>query len=151
MSARGASQVIRFAGCPCVGKTLDKLLQPAILAVLGKGPLHGYKLADQISGMPLLRGQKPDVSGVYRFLKSMEDKGLVVSSWDCSERGPARKSYRLTRTGEQCLARWIRTLEEYQRAVASLLKTSRAAIVGKQRRRGVAAREQQQGLKASRD
>jgi DNA-binding PadR family transcriptional regulator len=129
---------------------LDKLLQPAILAVLGKGPLHGYKIADQISEMPMLRGEKPDVSGVYRFLKSMEHKGLMVCSWDCSERGPARKTYRLTRTGEQCLARWTQTLEEYQKAVTALLKTSRAAIARKRRGGGVAAR-QQQGFRASKD
>jgi DNA-binding PadR family transcriptional regulator len=129
---------------------LDKLLQPAILAVLGKRPLHGYKIADQISRMPMLKGQKPDVSGVYRFLKSMEHKGLVVSSWVCSERGPARKTYRLTRTGEQCLARWTQTLQEYLKAVTSLLKTSRAAIARKRRRGGVATREQQ-GFRASRD
>jgi PadR family transcriptional regulator PadR len=139
MSVRGASQIIPFSSCPCVGKTLDKLIQPAILAVLGKGPLHGYKIAERIGEMPMLKGQKPDVSGVYRFLKSMEAKRLVVSSWDCSQRGPARKSYRLTGIGEQCLARWIQTLEEHRKAVTALLKTSRAALAGK-RRRGLAAR-----------
>lgn len=128
MSARGVSQTIRFGRCPCGGETLDKLIQPAILAVLGKGPLHGYKIAERIGQMPMLKGHKPDVSGVYRFLKSMEDKGLVVSSWNCSQRGPAKKSYRLTCTGEQCLARWVRTLEEHRNAVTALLKTARKVV-----------------------
>ncbi len=30
-----------FPGCPCSGGTLDKLIQPAILAVLSEGALHG--------------------------------------------------------------------------------------------------------------
>ena len=114
--------------CPCTGGTLDKLIQPAILAVLAKGPLHGYKLAERIGRMPLFRGQKPDVSGVYRALKAMESKDLVVSSWDLSENGPAKKSYRLTEAGGQCLFRWIETLKQYRQGITVLLKTARAAV-----------------------
>jgi len=135
MSVRRASQTIRFATCPCGGKTLDKLIQPAILAVLAKGPLHGYRIAERIGEMPMLKGHNPDLSGVYRFLRAMEDKGLVVSGWDCSERGPAKKSYRLTCTGEQCLSRWIQTLEEYRKAVTALLRTARKVVAGESRDR----------------
>ena len=31
--------------------TLDKLVQPAILAALTKGPIHGYRLAERIYEM----------------------------------------------------------------------------------------------------
>jgi len=117
--------------CPCTGGTLDKLIQPAILAVLAKGPLHGYKLAERIGRMPLFRGQKPDLSGVYRALKAMESQDFVVSSWDLSENGPAKKSYRLTEAGEHCLFRWIETLEQYRRGITGLLKTARAAVAGR--------------------
>jgi hypothetical protein len=34
--------------CPCSGATLDKLVQPAILAALTKGPVHGYGLAERV-------------------------------------------------------------------------------------------------------
>ena len=56
-------------------------------------------------------GQKPDASGVYRCLKTMEAKGLVASSWTLSDTGPAKRSYQLTPAGERCLQQWIRTLE----------------------------------------
>ena len=123
--------MIDLSTCPCGGGTLDKLIQPAILAVLAKGPLHGYKLAERIGGMPLFRGRKPDVSGVYRALKTMEGKELVVASWDLSDSGPARKSYGLTEAGERCLFCWIETLERYRQGISVLLKTARTAVAGR--------------------
>ena len=123
--------MLASATCPCTGGTLDKLIQPAILAVLAKGPLHGYKLAERIGGMPLFRGRKPDVSGVYRALKAMDGKDFVLASWDFSENGPAKKSYRLTEAGGQCLFRWIETLEQYRQGITVLLKTARTAVAGR--------------------
>jgi len=114
--------------CPCEGGTLDKLIQPAILAVLGEGPLHGYKLAERLGEMPICGGRKPDASGIYRFLKWMERNGYVVSSWDLSETGPARKSFRITPAGEECLTHWIETLERYRNQINALLKTARKSL-----------------------
>jgi DNA-binding PadR family transcriptional regulator len=114
-------------GCPCTGGTLDRLIQPAILAVLARGPLHGYRLAERIGAMPGFAGHKPDVSGVYRFLKAMERKGLVRSAWDLSQRGPAKKIYHITPAGRRCLRRWIQTLEQYRQAISALLGSTRRA------------------------
>jgi DNA-binding PadR family transcriptional regulator len=127
--------MLDFRDCPCAGGTLDKLIQPAILLNLAQGPLHGYKLAERIGRMPTLGGHKPDVSGVYRFLKAMERKGFVVSSWDLSGSGPARKSYELTASGRQCLARWIQTLEDFRRGIGVLLKLARKSVAGRPGRR----------------
>lgn len=118
---------VDLAECPCAGGTLDKLIQPAILVILKEGPLHGYRLVERLGDMPTLGGSKPDASGVYRFLKAMENKGLVVSSWDTSQNGPAKKCYQLTTSGDACLRRWIATLEEYRDGITSLLKTARKA------------------------
>jgi PadR family transcriptional regulator, regulatory protein PadR len=115
-------------GCPCTGQTLDKLVQPAILAVLAETPLHGYAVADRIASLPSFAGAKPDVSGIYRFLKAMERRGLVSSSWDTSESGPAKKTYQITVTGHRCLCRWVQTLEQYRDALTSLLSTARKAV-----------------------
>jgi len=114
--------------CPCEGNTLDKLIQPAILAVLAEAPLHGYKIAERLGEMPICGGRKPDVSGIYRFLKWMEKNGYVVSSWDLSDTGPAKKSFRITPAGEDCLARWIETLERYRNQINALLKTARKSL-----------------------
>ena len=49
--------------CPCSGATLDKLVQPAILAALTEGPIHGYRLAERINEIVGMCGDKPDVLG----------------------------------------------------------------------------------------
>jgi DNA-binding PadR family transcriptional regulator len=110
-----------------MGGTLEKLIQPAILAVLAEGPLHGYGLAERIAALPAFAGDRPDVSGIYRFLKAMDRKGLVESAWDLSESGPAKKTYRITTVGQQCLRLWTRTLQHHHQAITALLRTVRKA------------------------
>jgi PadR family transcriptional regulator, regulatory protein PadR len=113
--------------CPCSGATLDRLLQPAILSVLAEGPLHGYRIAERIGGMPGFMGERPDLSGIYRILKVMESHGLVSSDWEVSTPGPAKKSYQITPEGRICLKRWVATLEKYRENIGSLLKAARKA------------------------
>lgn len=117
--------MLDLSTCPCSGGTLDRLIQPAILVALAEGPLHGYRLAERISRMPSFAGHTPDVSGIYRFLKSMERKGLVKSHWDLSASGPAKRSYQITPSGRQCLEKWIETLEKHRKGIAGLLREAR--------------------------
>jgi len=107
--------------CPCSGKTRARLIQPAVMAVLAGEPLHGYVIVQRLAGMTFFRGQGPDVTGVYRLLKSMETKGLVTSAWELAASGPAKRRYRLTPAGRVCLNRWITTLRTYRKAVGDLL------------------------------
>ena len=128
MSLKSPKFTLEMSNCPCTGVTLDKLIQPAILIVLMEGPLHGYRLVERLSEMPILGGQKPDASGVYRFLKTMESKRLVVSSWDTSRTGPAKKAYQITGSGRSCLRRWITTLDRYRDGITRLLEAARHAV-----------------------
>ncbi len=116
--------MLELLNCPCTGASLDRLIQPAILVVLAEGPLHGYRVAERIGQLPGFAGHKPDVSGIYRFLKSMEHKGLVVAAWDLSESGPAKKCYQLTPQGEQCLLQWVKTLQDYRQGITELLRAA---------------------------
>lgn len=117
-----------LADCPCAGGTLDRLIQPAILAILADEPLHGYRVAERLGRMPSFAGQRPDVSGVYRFLKAMERKELVVGSWDLSTSGPAKKPYRITPAGRRCLRRWVATLEDFRKRITDLLRAARKTM-----------------------
>ncbi|OPZ96494.1 MAG: lineage-specific thermal regulator protein [Planctomycetes bacterium ADurb.Bin412] len=108
-------------GCPCSGANLEKLLQPAILTVLAREDLHGYRLVQQLGSMALFHGQSPDASGVYRSLKSLEQRGIVKSRWDVSAQGPTKRLYHLTAAGLKCLDRWTATLRNYQQAMNQLL------------------------------
>ena len=135
MSSIGIGSMSPTPDCPCMGGTLDKLIQPAILSVLSYGPLHGYMLAERIGKMTSESAEKPDLSGIYRFLKTMEKRGLVVSSWDTPEKGHARKLFHITDDGMACLVKWSKTLETYHATVKELLRQVRAAASGKRRSR----------------
>jgi poly-beta-hydroxybutyrate-responsive repressor len=113
--------------CPCTGVTLDKLIRPAVLTVLAGGDLHGYAIVQRIGEMSIFRGQSPDAAGVYRALRAMEKEGMLTCQWDVSGRGPAKRQYRLTPPGRQCLEQWAMTLEQYRQAIGDLLDAVRHA------------------------
>lgn len=113
--------------CACEGHTLDRLLQPTVMGLLAQGPQHGYVLVQQLSESPVLGGAKPNDTGVYRLLKTLEDQGLVCHEIAASDLGPSRRTYELTRSGRDCLAKWIVTLDDYQRSIAKLVRILRKA------------------------
>ncbi len=107
--------------CPCSGRNLDKLIQPAVLAILAEKAQHGYRIVQGLSAMPMFKGHEPDNTGVYRFLNAMEVRGLLTSAWDISQSGPAKKLFDLTDSGRHCLAKWVATLREYRDQIGELL------------------------------
>ena len=113
--------------CPCSGKSLRRIVQPAVMAVLAQEPIHGYRIAQRLEQLRMFEDHPPDHTGIYRLLKTLEEGGFVVASWDLPDSGPAKRRYRLTEQGLACLARWIQTLEEYEQAIAELLATLRQA------------------------
>jgi DNA-binding PadR family transcriptional regulator len=114
---------------PCEGGNLDRLLQPAILTALAPSDgLHGYELDRQLGALPMMRGRKPDLAGVYRLLKRMEERGLIASDWDMAEAGPPKRVYVITDSGLDCLGRWVRTLRDYAEALVLFVGQARAAL-----------------------
>lgn len=117
---------MEFIDCPCTGKTLARLIRPAILTLLAQEPLHGYELLKRLSPMAICQGQNPDPTGVYRALRDMETEQLISADWDVSGRGPAKRRYVITASGQACLDRWMLTLDSYQQAITQLLNLARA-------------------------
>jgi DNA-binding PadR family transcriptional regulator len=72
MSDTRAIPLTELSDCPCSGRNLDKLIQPAVLAILAEKALHGYRIVQNLAGMPMFKGHEPDNTGVYRFLNAME-------------------------------------------------------------------------------
>ena len=108
--------------CAQLGKSLSRLTQPSILAVLAQSdkPMHGYLIIQEIAGGPMFGGNAPDPTGVYRILKQMENNNLVESEWDTSESGPAKRCYTLTDAGKACLRRWVDSLACYAASIEDL-------------------------------
>jgi len=109
--------------CACSGKSLPRLLRPAILSTLAKGGSHGYAMMEELRCLSVVGDGVPDHAGVYRMLQVMEKEGLVASDWKCPESGPAKRHYHLTARGRACLQRWKRTLGEYRHTIDMLLKS----------------------------
>ncbi|HET9552523.1 MAG TPA: helix-turn-helix transcriptional regulator [Anaeromyxobacteraceae bacterium] len=95
-----------------------------ILLALAEEPLHGGAILTALSDrIPRLA---PDSAAVYRTLQQCEEDGEVVSEWDTSARGPARKRYRLTKAGWKKLDAWREDIEARAAALNYFLQTYEA-------------------------
>lgn len=75
-------------------------LRPCLLLLVAEGTSHGYDLLDGVRALGL---GKVDPGGLYRCLRAMDEDGLLRSSWEPSNRGPARRRYTLTEEGRDWL------------------------------------------------
>ena len=119
--------------CSCAGAKLDRLLQPAILALLAEASLNGYRVGKKLGTLAMFQERKPDASGMYRTLRELEHRGLIAPLAADSQT-PDAKVYCITALGAECLERWVQTLTNYHKTLDDLighcesaLKTARAA------------------------
>lgn len=77
-----------------------ELLPFAVLVLLMEAPCHGYVLIERVA-----ESLRWDVSNrAYRILRSLEEAGLVSSTWDMtSDPGPARRVYAVTADGRRAV------------------------------------------------
>jgi len=86
-------------------------LVPILLLMLRQWSSYGYELMEKMSTFGLV-AMNPGT--FYRTLRQMEKDGMVSSSWDTSEGGPARRMYSITDAGEAYLNYWAESLDQYQ-------------------------------------
>jgi poly-beta-hydroxybutyrate-responsive repressor len=83
-------------------------VQPWLLLQLVQKPAHGYELMD---GRAQVEDERaPDPGNLYRTLRTLEEEGLVRSTWETSGAGPARRVYELTEEGVEYLHAWAVTI-----------------------------------------
>jgi PadR family transcriptional regulator PadR len=111
--------------CSCRGNNLDKLVQPNILIILAKQDMHGYMIIQELEKMNTFDDEKVDNTGVYRALKTLEDRDMVKFEWVMDESGPAKKNYSITDKGLECLENWISTLETYQKKIDKIIEDAK--------------------------
>ena len=83
-------------------------LQPCRLLLLREQSDHGYDLVSRLRELHVVDG---DAGAVYRALRGLERNGLVRSSWQTSDAGPARRTYQVTPAGVADLNRQAVLLE----------------------------------------
>lgn len=94
----------------------------AVLAELLAEPAHGYSLHERLSVLGFSDGVAPTTGGLYRQLRTMTEEGLLTSSWDVPEVGPARRVYELTPEGRDHLIVSRKALHDHARAIKGLLE-----------------------------
>lgn len=114
--------------CSCMGKSLDHFLQPTILMILNKEEMHGFLLLQKISETPLFASNYPDPSGLYRYLKKMEQQGLLTSREEHQQDFPSKRIYTITETGRHCMENWADTLSAYVTQLNELTVMLKSAI-----------------------
>jgi poly-beta-hydroxybutyrate-responsive repressor len=99
---------------------------PVLLLMLREWSSYGYELMEKMAAFGL---GTMNAGTFYRTLRQMEKDGMVCSSWDTSEAGPARRVYSITEAGEAYLKHWADSLDQYQKMMNSFfqLYTSRPA------------------------
>ncbi len=82
-------------------------LRPCLLLLLAEEPTYGYEVREKLGE---LSPSHWDPGTVYRTLNTMEDDGLVRSTWERSAEGPRRRLYEITDAGDCELGAWAREL-----------------------------------------
>jgi PadR family transcriptional regulator, regulatory protein PadR len=95
------------------------MVEPAVLLLLRQGPLHGYELLERLP--PLVGEERVDMGNLYRFLRALEDDGIVTSEWRDDLPGPAKRTYRLTDAGRRLLDDWVTALRGTRARIDSFL------------------------------
>ena len=92
---------------------------PLVLAILQEGESYGYAIIKRVA--ELSDGELQWTDGMlYPVLHRLERRGHAESRWGRSDAGRRRKYYRLTRQGEQELARHRRQWEVVDSALRAL-------------------------------
>ena len=113
------------AGGP--GEHKRSLIETALLVALIEESGHGYALIERVQQ---LVGDQVyvDPGSVYRILRSLEEAGMVTSSWEPGASGPQRRTYTVGPTGRGLLRSWAAILTERGNALLDLSKLAQERL-----------------------
>ncbi len=102
------------------------MIEPSVLYLLASGTaIHGYELSVAVNGLGLAE-TLVDPGAIYRCLRGLEADGCVISNWDTSGSGPARRVYQLTPAGRQRLAGWVAVIGQRVQALGNFVDMCRS-------------------------
>lgn len=118
--------------CPCTGKNMSNLAAPWILLTLYRSEgVHGYEICKIIRDRIGELGVGLNITGLYRHLNALENRGMLCSQWDTETAGTARRKYFMTEMGEECLGEWIHTLASQLDLIGYFFDDARSLFPGK--------------------
>lgn len=107
---------------PYVKQLLRGVIEPLLLYIIDELPLHGYGLAQELER----RSQgyfNLTASTIYSALRRLEEKGLVLSSWQRVAKKQRRRCYELTEKGRQVLAEQLAQWQKFLGATEKVIES----------------------------
>lgn len=77
----------------------------------------------------------PDLTGLYRCLRDMEQEGLIAGVLKPAGNRRERCLFSLTTSGLDCLIRWQATLNRYEHSIRDLKRRTVSSIETARRRK----------------
>ncbi|ABZ83725.1 transcriptional regulator, padr family, putative [Heliomicrobium modesticaldum Ice1] len=108
------------------GGRSDSLVFPGVLLSLRQRPAHGYELMEKLEQMHFVSAL-PDPAVIYRYLRRLEEEGMVESRLEPGQGGPARKVYSLTAEGESYLQAWVIRIGKQKNDLEAFLQAAERA------------------------
>ena len=103
---------------------LALFLRPGILLLLREDPSHGYNLIDDLRQEGII-DEDLDAAVVYRYLREMEEEGLLLAEWHTEGPGVPRKVYHLTASGQEFIHGCMYNLQRTQQRLEHLFRLYR--------------------------
>lgn len=79
----------------------------ALLALLAKGPAHGYQLKRALEDLLGAAYPQPNIGQIYVTLGRLEKSGLIEGEDVAQEARPNKRTYQLTPAGREAVAAWF--------------------------------------------
>lgn len=97
----------------------NRHLPAFLLLFLRVGAAHGAALKARLD--ELLPELGIEAGAIYRTLRELEERGALVSRWDQSDSGQARRVYTITPAGLEELACWHKDICQRRQALQIFL------------------------------
>ena len=104
----------------------ERYMKPSLLLALREGRArYGYDLLTTIQEYGFVQGKAPP-GMVYRHLRQLEEEGLVTSSWQTEDAGPAKRVYEITADGLDALIGWTEFMEQQAQSLLRFVERYRS-------------------------
>jgi len=98
--------------------TLRGVLPIAVLSLIKDKPAHGGEIFQSLQEKFGIEAARPVI---YMLLRRLERHGLMLSTWDIQESGPARRKYTITEDGLDHLNDGLERLKKASKAIKLLI------------------------------
>lgn len=95
-----------------------RVLPVAVLTLIKDKPTHGGEIFQSLKDKYGIEAARPVI---YMLMRRMERHGLMLSSWDIQENGPARRKYTITEDGLEYLNNGLERLKKSIKTIKLLI------------------------------